>query len=898
MFTEKESQRNILYNLCGALEDDFRYIIKNFILNQTDDFNEIVPIDIQKKAKFSINQENFFTLDSEDIVNHIPMGECLNIIKKNSKYLDKVLQKIFNKEFNELKSLVGIRNLTAHHRELKNLDLVAYKHFCEKYLPKHEIHFPKLNDIFKRILEDPTSIFERLFQLEDDLITHNLPNVEYFETGFIGRESYLKTLDKVIKSKNYPIITINGEGGVGKTAIALHFAYRILDDLSSYKFEQIHWETAKTKKLSSNEIINIANEIDDFKKMISSTEINLNKDSDAIDSVIDYLKNFKILLILDNIETVRDKFLEDFLEKFSLIQTESKVIFTSRQPFQQYEYAIRIEPFDTGEAKNYFRKLIKYWNVKKLEKLPINKIEEYCKRWNYNPLFIKSFIECIRDGQDPNIVLENKSNPLQFAFENMYANLKPESIPLVDVLLLKDKKRSASYLSIVSEKSHNEVIDALVDLDRKNFIEKTHSSSQEIDLYRLTNISREFLNKSHRIDTLDQEKYLKKEKEISIDLENERNTDEDDLYIYGSFLARNSEEALVKKILLQINPKTKKLRFWLSDGIEKEQIDQLRLEIETLFERAISLNPNYFEIYKAKALYHFTDRDYSKCNEAYETALIHNPDSTSVMYFYAMFLLEYFEETEKALNLLNKAYKLDPHPDIKLRLARVHTYLSNYKESDELLIELLNKIDDFKFILQRKIVHSFFDNAKRKAISFANKGEFDEFIRAFNQLKNNFVYYEKIKLVDIQTRYTILDKSLYDINQVISKTIRDKEIFNELQVLKEWVIQNSKENFNKIVQITDNQLDLPIGIVTTLFRNNEVCKIEENGDYKMSQTNKKTALGIIKDIKDQISFTFIPKNIPFGYIYDFELVGKKFKFKKEKLPNGKDIAILISEISE
>ena len=67
--------------------------------------------------------------------------------------------------------------------------------------------------------------------------------------------------------------------------------------------------------------------------------------------------------------------------------------------------------------------------------------------------------------------------------------------------------------------------------ERKNFIEKTHSSSQEIDLYRLTNISREFLNKSHRIDTLDQEKYLKKEKEISIDLENERNTDEDDLYM-------------------------------------------------------------------------------------------------------------------------------------------------------------------------------------------------------------------------------------------------------------------------------------------------------------------------------------------------------------------------------
>ena len=794
--------------------------------------------------------------------------------------------------------MVGIRNLTAHHRELKNSDLMAYKHFCEKYLPKHKTYFTKLNDIYERIVGDPASIFERLFKLEDDSITHNLPNVEYFETGFIGRENYLKILEKVIRSKNYPIITINGEGGVGKTAIALHFAYRVLDDLGSYKFEQIHWETAKTKKLSSNEIMNIANEIDDFKKMISSSDINLNKDSDAIDSVIDYLKNFKILLILDNIETVRDKFLEDFLEKFSLIQTESKVIFTSRQPFQQYEYAIRIEPFNTGEAKSYFKKLIKYWEVKKLEKLSINKIEEYCKKWNYNPLFIKSFIECIRDGQEPNIVLENKSNPLQFAFENMYANLKPESIPLVEALLLKDKKRSAAYLSIVTEKSHNEVIDALVDLDRKNFIEKTRSSSQDIDLYRFTNIAREFLIKSHRIDKLAQEKYLKKENEISIDLQNERKSDEDNLYIYGSYLARNSEEALVKKILLQINPKTRNLRFWIKDGIEKEQIDELKLEIEKLFERAISLNPNYFEIYKAKALYHFTDGDYSKCNEAYETALIHNPESTSVMYFYAVFLLEYFEETEKGLNLLDKAYKLDPHPDIKLRLARVHTFLSQYEESDELLIGLLNKIDNFKFILQRKIVHSFLDNSKRKAISFAAKGDFDEFIKNFNQLKNNFIYYEKINFVDIQTRYTVLDKALFDINQVISKTRRDKKISNELLALKEWVIQNSRENFNKKDQITDNQLDLPIGIVTTLYRYNEVCKIQENGDYKIKQSNKKTALGIIKDIKGQNSFTFIPKNIPFGYNYNFELVGKKFKYKKEKLPNNKDIAILISEISK
>ena len=234
------------------------------------------------------------------------------------------------------------------------------------------------------------------------------------------------------------------------------------------------------------------------------------------------------------------------------------------------------------------------------------------------------------------------------------------------------------------------------------------------------------------------------------------------------------------------------------------------------------------------------------------------------MYFYAQFLLKHFEETEKALSLLNKAYKLDPHPDIKLRLAKVYTYLSNYDESDELFIELLDKINDFKFILQRKIVHSFLDNTKRKAISFANNGDFEEFINIFDQLKNNFIYYEDLNLIDTQTRYTILDKVLYDINHVISKTKRDNKIFNELQILKEWVVKNCRENFEKEEKIINNQIDLNIGVVTTLIKDNQICRIDENGDVETIQKNKKTALGIITDIKDQSSFPLSQKMFLMG----------------------------------
>ena len=81
MFSNSENQRNLLFNLCGAFERDLCYLINYYLVQDVIEFDELVPLHVQKKAKSSFDLENLNQIEKEEIVNNIPMGESLNILK-------------------------------------------------------------------------------------------------------------------------------------------------------------------------------------------------------------------------------------------------------------------------------------------------------------------------------------------------------------------------------------------------------------------------------------------------------------------------------------------------------------------------------------------------------------------------------------------------------------------------------------------------------------------------------------------------------------------------------------------------------------------------------------------------------------------------------------------------
>ena len=97
--------------------------------------------------------------------------------------------------------------------------------------------------------------------------------------------------------------------------MALKVAYELLDDAQE-QFDAIVWVSAKTTTITGHEFRRINNAIEDSlgPSKRAAAELGANPTiEDPIREVHEYLENFRVLLILDNLETVLDARLREFL---------------------------------------------------------------------------------------------------------------------------------------------------------------------------------------------------------------------------------------------------------------------------------------------------------------------------------------------------------------------------------------------------------------------------------------------------------------------------------------------------------------------------------------------------------------------------------------------------------
>ncbi len=256
---------------------------------------------------------------------------------------------------------------------------ISFKDFGKRKLK--DIILPE--HIYQIVAEDLITDFPPLKSL--DARQNNLPSSV---TKFIGRRKEIDEIKKLFSGIR--LISLTGAGGTGKTRLAIQLVSELIDE-----FENGVW-IIELSPVTDPELV--AKEI--------STVLKLKEDPgcDIFETVKEFLKDKKILLLFDNSEHLLTKCAQ-IAESLLTSCPDLKIISTSREPFNVHgETIYRIPPLSMPDKiKNEsFESLSEYESVKlfleransvnpnfTLTQENIYTVAELCKKLDGIPLAIE-----------------------------------------------------------------------------------------------------------------------------------------------------------------------------------------------------------------------------------------------------------------------------------------------------------------------------------------------------------------------------------------------------------------------------------------------------------------------------------------------------------------------------
>lgn len=702
--------RLTLYAFISCIEIDLRNFIIDNISESNQDFifNQELILKLKDRSRKNGSFESFED-DPINLIEYLDFGDCVELLNKFKKIYPKSFQDNIEKLSRKLEETIPIRNRVMHSRPLEYEDLPTITDFVD-ILQKYDfIKWNQTLEMRDKIREDPSNIFglkiPKLSDYQEDRVLHNLPGAEFDDTGFIGRkEERIKIKDSLLHS-SYPVISIVGDGGVGKTALVLRCLYDIIDE-PEQPFEAIIWVSLKTKVLNNGEFVNIKNAINntlDMYKEISSSLIGGNEENvdEIIKNIIEYMENFNILLALDNLETINSEMIRDFLKK---IPKGSKVVITSRIGIGEFEYRERLEGLGKNERVYYLKRLAKIYklmDILRLDDLTLD--QKICLKLHSNPLAIKWFIINLLKGEPMESILNHTEILTDYCMSNVYEKLSQDAKTVLEVLLIANKKCSDAeldYLLGLDSIMHRKALNELVSTNMVKMESETNNNEVKT-LFYISDFAREYLQQHCKPTNTSFMTITKKIRQLegltqTLDIQNEVNP-----YDPKSIIVENQDEKIAA--------------YYLRQALVCSSKEDYNKAFECI-EKAKNAVPNYFEIYKISGFIHAGNKDYFIADKEYMTAIECKPNFAPLLFLYAGFKLCYVGDFEGALEDCIKAEKLDnQNINIKMQKGRILKQLNRYEEADFIFQDILYNNSELKTKEKKITVDQAADNLRRWA---------------------------------------------------------------------------------------------------------------------------------------------------------------------------------------
>ena len=369
-------------------------------------------------------------------------------------------------------------------------------------------------------ISDPLKVFDiqnnieecriEIGTLEAQIVTlQNLPQRKY--TRFFGRSHEINLILSYLRAdRGSSVITITGIRGVGKTSLAMEVAYRCFDARNNNDervpyFDAIIFNTAKQQSLMDGQILTSHHLPLSLLGIIREITETLGYDYIAQSDIIEqlrrtknFVKDLRILLIVDNIETINESEIDSVKAFLYELPPSIKTIITSRENigFQP----IHLHCLDREDSVALIKQKLQEINQKRLPftiSLSAQEITAIVEKTGGIPLAIIYVIGLLNNGENLSKILDrlvgiDNSKLVNFIFSQSIEQIKdkPAYRLFLSIAVFDDPctLNALVYVADIPQMDDN-LHDGLMELERLSLV---NHSREGMDRYEMLQLTREY----------------------------------------------------------------------------------------------------------------------------------------------------------------------------------------------------------------------------------------------------------------------------------------------------------------------------------------------------------------------------------------------------------------------
>lgn len=536
-------------------------------------------------------------------------------------------------------------------------------------------------------------------------LPNNLPPMDYeYDGGFVGRRNERQSIKKKLLNKRiFPILTISGAGGVGKTALAHHLCDEILRSVDGV-FDGVVWISAKKDRLTVSGIEDIEPMAQSFAEVLDAILETFGFDdyldqpvSDKENLVTDIVFNTSengVLLVIDNLETIlHDKELVEFVKEIPL---PNKVLITSRLGLGEIEKREPLKEMAANDAIELFRRIAIEKSVRKLAQLPNDTIQVYVERMSAYPLVIKWVVGQAAVNKDIDRLVQTinstESDISKFCFEYIFEQMLSEnSKKVLFCLASSEEDLTQAALMHVLDLNIQEFEDVMLELELASLVvpdqRKDPEEQRVITRYGILPLTKAYLISKGGESRREIREKLQSIQNLIEDSQRARRMYELSLEYYG---ADTESEKIASK--------------HITTAFTRHQAGDYLGSLDAL-KRAEEIAPAFSTIFRTRAVIESANENFEGAIDMFEKAIRLRPNDP-ITWFHWGRLEKTLINYDGARAKLRKALELVNHKaSVLIELGNVETRDSNFIQAIEYYqnaIDLLN--DDESSITDRDLI--------------------------------------------------------------------------------------------------------------------------------------------------------------------------------------------------